>query len=98
MVTRQQRERAIFALDLAASNVATIRDYIAYDEEVSFSDAVLNLGGSERVARLMDAAWGVTTWLTDSSQKQLAGAACLLRDGWSPGEPTYSLHGRMVWP
>lgn len=75
-VTAKVRRVAIEALDLAACN--------ALDTE-SLS-MFLPIQGP--VHRLVYAAW---CEVPDFDNASLAEAACLLRDGWSPGEPTIRL-------
>lgn len=80
------RRAAIQALDLAASNA----EFSRFDDIVDvisvyhcFGDGAAQ-GERCPISELMSRAWSHCAGFDRAS---LAEAACLLRDGWSPGEP-----------
>lgn len=78
------RRQAIEALELAASN------FVDGETAYRFSPDFVPGGRSGPVTELMQDAW---MEIIGVSPETLAGAACLLRDGWSPGEPTVEIGG-----
>lgn len=84
-ISKATRAAAIRALDLAASNLDTLREDVRYSEDVSLTDAVYALAHHESTRALMGAAWRLM--LDEDYAESLGSAAALLRDGWSPGDP-----------
>lgn len=78
------RRAAIRALELAASN-RTDDIYCVSPYDIC--------GTTGLVFRLVQSAWIVCINGGRGSATYLAEAACLLREGWSPGEPTVRIGG-----
>jgi hypothetical protein len=84
------RAAAIEALELAASNYHSLGSagWPPTADQIYAISEDYDRNETRPIVRLMQLAW---SRVIGTDAESLAGAAALLRDGWSPGEVTYQL-------